>query len=827
MPPIDPRELLPTERPSTSVPDPGFRYDVRPGMFGGLAARGQEEFGSDVFKAGQRWGEIAADDVANQFQENANKILHGDPNATITNPDGTTSPDLGYLGLKGADALQQRQAYEKRLGKLFEDAQGKMLSADQKRSFDNLTRRYRAVISSQMGGHADQQGNVYALQVNRDSIKVGAQTILANPDNEEIFLHSTADMVNSAVKAAQVQYGYNAAPAIINQAVNSAKAAAAETRIYAIGAKDPMRALEMADHYQEQLGPHYHTVVDHLRVRARQQEGRAIGNDVLTGAAPAEGHDTAAVVRHFEGYRDEPYRDNDGKLRIGYGSDTYTTPDGVAHPVTQDTRVTRADAERDLARRLPEFQAGVIKTVGQDAWDKLSPQAKASVTSVAYNYGSIDKLPTLVAAIKSGDHEEIAKAIRARTGDNAGINRSRRLSEANNISPAAEAEGRTQADLIAEVQARHLPPEVEHEALATINKSYAAQHKVEVAQQAALKLRVDDARAEALNTGNVSQPIPKADFIKAHGTEKGTALYNDYQADVEFGADYKSMEGLSDAGITRLINARTPQPGQQGYAHKLKNLERLTKAAEKVQQQRAADPGGAVDKTDAVKQAFSFYRPEQPDSFKPVIAARVAEQTRLGIPHELQSAISDAEAKQYAAALKPIAKEGTPTQTQEEVINTVVSGVKAKYGDYAQEAMARILYHVTLKKEASEVLASALVRNSDHPPPLVTPDQARKVQIERDAERAATIARDQKEIMESFTKGEPPESAAMTNPALVGRIVGQSEQKTQKPFNEAVDMLRSDPAKYMPYFVAKFGIAKVPPDLQHYIPKPKAAGNGG
>lgn len=826
MPPIDPHELLPTEKASTNVPDPGFRFDIHPGQFGGLAARGEEQFGEGAFQAGQHWGQIAADDVANQFQEGAEKILHGDPNQTITNPDGTTRPDYGYLGLKGADALDQRQAYQQKMDKLFKDAQSKMLSADQRRTFDNLTRRYRAVTTSQMGGHADQQGNAYALDVNRGRIKVGAQTIAATPDNEDLFMTTTNGMVDAAVKAAQIQHGYNADPVIIDQAINQAKAAAAETRVYAVGAKDPMRGIEMADHYKDQLGEHYHTVVDHLRVRARQQEGKAVGNDILNGTAPPDGQNAPGVVKHFEGYRDEPYRDSDGKLRIGYGSDTYTTPDGVSHPVTAESRVTRADAERDLARRLPEFQAGVIKNVGREAWDKLSPQAQASVTSVAYNYGSIDKLPALVAAIKSGDHEAIANAIRERAGDNAGANKGRRLSEANNISPAAEEVGRTQADLISEVQAKHLPPEVESEALATINKSYAAKHKQEVSAQAALKLRTDDARAEAMNTGAVANPIAKIDFIKAHGTEKGTALYEDYQSDVQFGADYKSMETLPDAGITQLINTRSPQPGEQGYAHKMKNVDRLTKAAAAVQKQRSEDPAGAVNSMGAVKEAFGFYNPQNPSSFKPVIAARIQAQDNLGIPPELQTGITDAEAKQYAAALKPVAKEGTPAQNQEEVINSVVDAVKGKYGDHAQEAMARVLYHVTLKKDASEILANALVRNSNGQPPQITPDEARKIQIERDAERAATLAGEQRKIIESIGSGpggtnEPPENA------LIGRVVNQSEQKTLKPFNEAVDMLRSDPAKYMPYFVQKFGVAKVPPDLQQFIPKPKAAGNGG
>jgi hypothetical protein len=53
-------------------------------------------------------------------------------------------------------------------------------------------------------------------------------------------------------------------------------------------------------------------------------------------------------------------------LRTGYGSDTVTLADGRVVPVTADTRVTREDAERDLARRVQtEFIPRAAQAVGR------------------------------------------------------------------------------------------------------------------------------------------------------------------------------------------------------------------------------------------------------------------------------------------------------------------------------------------------------------------------------------------------------------------------------------------------------------------------------
>lgn len=137
--------------------------------------------------------------------------------------------------------------------------------------------------------------------------------------------------------------------------------------------------------------------------------------------------DAVSLLRKFEGFRPSPYWDVNA-LRTGYGSDTVTRSDGTVERVTKDTRVTRADAERDLARRAADFERTARGQSGDEAWASLPANARAALVSVAYNYG---KLPaSVVSAVKSGNVEAVASAVEGLGGHNNGVNRKRRGEEA-------------------------------------------------------------------------------------------------------------------------------------------------------------------------------------------------------------------------------------------------------------------------------------------------------------------------------------------------------------------------------------------------------------
>ena len=136
---------------------------------------------------------------------------------------------------------------------------------------------------------------------------------------------------------------------------------------------------------------------------------------------------SANLIKQFEGRIETPKWDVNA-YRAGYGSDTVTLEDGSVKRIVQGMTVTLADAERDLARRLVEFQNVVKGQIGEDRFESFNDSQQAVLTSIAYNYGSLPD--RLLPAIQSGNAEMISNAIRGLRGDNEGINSGRRDKEA-------------------------------------------------------------------------------------------------------------------------------------------------------------------------------------------------------------------------------------------------------------------------------------------------------------------------------------------------------------------------------------------------------------
>ena len=140
---------------------------------------------------------------------------------------------------------------------------------------------------------------------------------------------------------------------------------------------------------------------------------------------------TKALMK-FEGFKSKPYDDlkkgaDKPVWRVGYGSDKYMER-GKIFPVSQDTRVNEAQAKQDLDRRIKTDFLPIIKNNIGDSWDGLSNNAKGAIMSITYNYGKVPK--RIRAAINTGNTDKISAAIRSLAKDNDGINKNRRLTEA-------------------------------------------------------------------------------------------------------------------------------------------------------------------------------------------------------------------------------------------------------------------------------------------------------------------------------------------------------------------------------------------------------------
>ncbi len=135
-------------------------------------------------------------------------------------------------------------------------------------------------------------------------------------------------------------------------------------------------------------------------------------------------YQAADMLRKSEKFIDRAAPDNtwrNGKLvnsafRVGYGSDTVTRADGTTARVTSSTTVSKADAERDLARRIEDVAKSIKGAIGSERFGNFSAKQQAALISIVYNYG---KLPDrIVDALKKGTIKDIAAAIRTLKGDN-------------------------------------------------------------------------------------------------------------------------------------------------------------------------------------------------------------------------------------------------------------------------------------------------------------------------------------------------------------------------------------------------------------------------
>ncbi|RID91552.1 hypothetical protein D2N39_12675 [Gemmobacter lutimaris] len=161
-----------------------------------------------------------------------------------------------------------------------------------------------------------------------------------------------------------------------------------------------------------------------------------------------------ALIAAKEGFKLEAYKDVN-HYRAGYGSDTGTRADGSTYSIQKGMVISADDAQRDLDRRIQSYFDTLIGQIGQTTFEALSAAQKAALASLLHNYGEGElkaggDLGGVLSALRDGNSQGVADAIAARASDNAGINRSRRLEEAQAFGGAS---GAMEARLSAEQKA--------------------------------------------------------------------------------------------------------------------------------------------------------------------------------------------------------------------------------------------------------------------------------------------------------------------------------------------------------------------------------------
>lgn len=315
-----------------------------------------------------------------------------------------------------------------------------------------------------------------------------------------------------------------------------------------------------------------------------------------------------------------------------------------------------------------------------------------------------------------------------------------------------------------------------------------------------------DDQASLMNTGKPLAEITPQRVNDALGSDATTAFLAHRDGAQRYYDQTKDWDSVPEGTIAQRLESLRPQEGKAGFNLQQSYYQAAAEKAQALVKLRSDDPAGSVSNHPDVQAARQNIT-NDPTSYQPLIKARMIAQQRIGIPEEAMSPITEDEAKHYAASLRPVSHGQMDVSGQMEQIQSVAKAVSDKYGNDAQKAMQRILYHVTMKPEAAEVLAAAMLKlHNGGDAPLVSPQGEFKVKNEQISSRAAQIA------------GEAPPPKITVLPDPPSSPPPTAANIPQKPFSAAQDLLRSNPQKLMGHFIEKYGVNSVPPDLRNQIP---------
>ena len=544
------------------------------------------------------------------------------------------------------------------------------------------------------------------------------------------------------------------------------------------------------------------------------------------------------MIRRFEGYRARPYWD-DNAYRVGFGSDTVTLEDGTVVKVRPGMEITRADAERDLARRVEEFQSGIKRDVGAQVWGSLPPSAQAALTSVAYNYGSLPG--SVVTAIKSGDLAQVAEAVRGLSGDNKGINARRRNEEADIIM----AGGDTIASL-AEPDYYAVLDTDERMALQTeADAEWTARQKevreASALERAQIKMAIEDDIAQLEATGQPGDIDPQS-VVDTLGEDDAAKWLEKRKAAADTFAAVSVMDGMSNDQIEEHLDALEPRAGAEDFARKQQVFEKAEKRAKTLQDLRLKDPAKAVEDSPLVKKAREDYNPARPETIRKVIRARLLAQEQVGIPPAIRKPITRREAYEIIAPVQTIidqvdavvvasqVKAKTPAerraaaktarQAAENEIRATIDNIEQIYGPYAEEVLSFSIAESVRDKEIGDLSAGIYRKISRGERPSVSETQA----LEDTTEASTAEKAMDGQLAPAQGRGAQPAPAAPAAPAPRAQAPAATpaqpaavppEGGWPAPSRRAVDYLIKNPAS-----ASQFDAVYGPGSAAQWMPRP-------
>jgi hypothetical protein len=306
---------VPDQEPSLEAPNDLQHEQATPASFGGEVAQGLEAAGQGAFKAADFYGQVAANQATNNYLDERDKVLYGDPSkgaATdpitgqpLTAPDGGAVYNGGYFGLRGQAALEARPQVAEQLDEIAKDQAEGLQTPMARQQFEVASRRYRAQALEQVGSHADNEEKTWAKSVNQTTADLALGQVARTASDDTASAAAGEGVRAAYLKTAQID-GLDTRGALLR-----ADQDVALTRIRAlIGDDDPAKramAETVLDRSTGILGslPQYDQIVRTVRGAVVEATLDPTVDGLVSGAlsnAQASGAPSAPFLAKGPGY---------------------------------------------------------------------------------------------------------------------------------------------------------------------------------------------------------------------------------------------------------------------------------------------------------------------------------------------------------------------------------------------------------------------------------------------------------------------------------------------------------------------------------------------
>lgn len=648
-------DSVPTVNPAGG-PDARQRIDVSSDMFGGGIAKALGTLGQGVEKASEVGFQVYTQNRTMDAKTHAAE-LHSWESDQVTNA------QQEFLSRKGKAALEALPDFKQRVDEIHtqaRDSAGNPLTAQM---VDSEGRRLRDVAYSGAARHAANEQKTWESRTAADTAQEAGNraAFLASQSpapvlSEDLTVSQQLTRSDFEVRNLFGGQGYDEPAISAEVAKNRGRNVKNIVELIASDGSPTgvKRAFDFYKAQEEKIDAGSRvTIQNYLKGPLNQLAGQRAADEVLGRPPVKQPPEIVAdvpanfigAIKTTEGFRAKAYWDVK-QWSIGFGTKA-SGPDEV---------IDVAEAHKRSNKSLT-YAASVVDRVNPN----LDPGTRAALTSLTYNAGEAWASSGLGAAVRAGD---LAKAKEifleynkadGQTNEGLKLRRAREASwfgrgdiSAAEVSQPRVNRGDAMMRIIDDPNLANRP-QVQAAALAHLTKIYQAHDLQSTQDSAAFKLKLQNSTAEALDTGQVKQPLSREEFITGLGPAEGDKAFAEYQKNVQLGADIRATSGTSPAELAAMREKYKPQPGYT-YVAQQERAAALDKAIGINEKAKAKDPADfLIRRTDFGAEAYQQFgtllsdknaTPQMRTAYASMFAEKMlAEQARLGVPADARRVV--------------------------------------------------------------------------------------------------------------------------------------------------------------------------------------------